>query len=65
MSGTSLKKSVVLRPAIFLDSCAAGHITENMPDANSADDLTEPNYRQIVAENIAIVFSEPHSVRHA
>ena len=44
---------------IFLGSCAAGHIIENMPDANSADDLTEPNYRQIVAENIAIVFPNP------
>ena len=49
----------VVTLTIFLGSCAAGHITENMPDANSADDLTEPNYRQIVAENIATVFPNP------
>jgi hypothetical protein len=49
----------ILLLTIFLGSCAAGHIIENMPDANSTDDLTEPNYRQIVAENIATVFPNP------
>ena len=49
----------ILILTIFLGSCAAGHIIENMPDANSTDDLTEPNYRQIVAENIATVFPNP------
>jgi hypothetical protein len=50
----------VLVVAVGLGGCAAGHIIQNMPDPPLPEDLSEPNYRQIVADNIGSVF--PSSV---
>jgi hypothetical protein len=41
---------------VSLGGCAAGHIIQNLPDPPMPEDLSEPNYRQIVADNIGTIF---------
>ena len=50
---------LILVLAAMLGGCAAGHIIENLADPPPQVDLAEPNYRQIVAENIATIFPNP------
>jgi hypothetical protein len=45
--------------AAILSGCAAGHVIESLPDPATQVDLAEPNYRQIIAENIATIFPTP------
>jgi hypothetical protein len=52
-------RSVILALTVSLGGCAAGHIIENLPDPPLSQDLSEPNYRQIVADNIASIFPNP------
>jgi hypothetical protein len=54
-----LRSLILLAFTSCLGGCAAGQIIQNIPDAPLASDLTEPNYRQIIAENLAIVFPNP------
>jgi hypothetical protein len=42
--------------SLALAGCAAGHLAENLPEAPVPADVSEPNYRQIVADNLATVF---------
>jgi hypothetical protein len=49
----------VLFLTVSLGGCAAGHIIESLPDAPRPVDLSEPNYRQIVADNIGSLFANP------
>jgi hypothetical protein len=44
---------------VSLGGCAAGHIIQSLPDPPLAEDLSEPNYRQIIADNIGSVFPSP------
>ena len=47
----------ILALGICLAGCAAGHsIVQNLPDSPAAQDLSEPNYRQIVADSMATLF---------
>jgi hypothetical protein len=55
----NLRSLILLGLTSCLGGCAAGQIIQNIPDAPLAGDLTEPNYRQIIAENLAIVFPNP------
>jgi hypothetical protein len=48
--------------AVNLGGCAASHIIDNFPNPPVSEELSEPNYRQIVAENIGTVFSDPRSL---
>jgi hypothetical protein len=50
---------LILSLAAILGGCAAGHVIENLADPPPQVDLAEPNYRQIVAENIATIFPNP------
>jgi len=46
----------ILALGICLGGCAAGHtIIQNLPDPPLPEDLSAPNYRQIVADNIETV----------
>jgi len=50
----------ILALSICLGGCAAGHsIIQNLPDPPLSGDLSEPNYRQIVADNIGTIFPNP------
>ena len=50
----------ILALGICLGGCAAGHtIIQNLPDPPLPEDLSAPNYRQIVADNIGTVFPSP------
>jgi hypothetical protein len=45
---------------ICLAGCAASQsIVQSLPDAPIAQDLSEPNYRQIVADKIGTIFPNP------
>ena len=50
---------VALTFSLVLAGCGAGHLIESLPEAAVPADLSEPNYRQIVAENIGTVFPNP------
>jgi hypothetical protein len=67
-------RSCILALSIGLGGCAAGNtVIQNLPDQNPLDapvsqklpdasqpaELSEPNYRQIVAENIGTIFANP------
>ena len=67
-------RSCILALSIGLSGCAAGNtVIQNLPDQNPPDapvsqklpdvsqptDLSEPNYRQIVADNIGTIFANP------
>jgi hypothetical protein len=52
----------VLGLSLGLAGCAAGHLGESLPEAPISADLSEPNYRQIVATNIAAVFPNPQGL---
>lgn len=52
----------VLGLSLGLAGCTTGHLAESLPEAPVAADLSEPNYRQIVADNIASVFPSPDSL---
>ena len=54
-----LRSFILLALTFCLGGCAAGQVIQNIPDAPLAGDLTEPNYRQIIAENLATVFPNP------
>jgi hypothetical protein len=41
---------------VSLAGCAAGHVIEYLPDPPLPEDLSEPSYRQIVADNIGSIF---------
>jgi hypothetical protein len=50
----------ILAVSICLGGCAASHsIIQNLPDPPLPGDLSEPNYRQIVADNIGTIFPTP------
>jgi hypothetical protein len=53
---TELVRFFILGLALGLAGCAAGHLAESLPQAGTPVDLSEPNYRRIVADNIAGVF---------
>jgi hypothetical protein len=46
----------ILALGICLGGCAAGPIIQNLPGPPLPQDLSEPNYRQIVADNIGNLF---------
>jgi hypothetical protein len=46
----------VLALGIALAGCAAGSVVQYLPEPAPQPDLSEPNYRQIVADNITSVF---------
>ena len=52
----------ILALSIGLAGCAAGNIVQYLPDPPMPEDLSEPNYRQIVADNIASVFPSQTSL---
>jgi hypothetical protein len=45
--------------SLILAGCGAGHLIESLPEPGIPADLSEPNYRQIIADNIAAVFPNP------
>jgi hypothetical protein len=50
----------VLTFVICLGGCAAGHsVIQDLPDPPQPGDLSEPNYRQILADNIGTIFPNP------
>jgi len=48
-------RACVLVLALTLAGCSASELVQNLPGAPAAD-LSQPNYRRIVAENIATIF---------
>ncbi len=48
-------RSLVLALAVTLGGCSASELVQNLP-AGPAPDLSQPNYRRIVADNIRAVF---------
>jgi len=62
-------RSCILAVGICLAGCAAGNtviqnlpdatVIQNLPDASQSAELSEPNYRQIVADNIGTIFQNP------
>ena len=67
-------RSCILALGIGLGGCAAGNtviqnlpdqkppdapVSQKLPDASQPTDLSEPNYRQIVADNIKTIFANP------
>ena len=53
-------RSCIFAVGICLGGCAAGHsVIQNLPDIPQPAELSEPNYRQIVADNIGTVFPNP------
>ena len=46
----------VLALGVALAGCASGSVTQYLADPPPQGDLAEPNYRQIVADNIGSVF---------
>ena len=46
----------VLALGVALAGCASGSVTQYLSDPPPQGDLAEPNYRQIVADNIGSVF---------
>jgi hypothetical protein len=45
--------------SLVLAGCGAGHLIESLPAPSIPGDLPEPNYQQIIADNIATVFPDP------
>jgi hypothetical protein len=60
--GWPIVRFCILALGVSLSGCAAGHIIQNLPDPPLPEDLSEPNYRQIVADNIESVFPSPASL---
>jgi hypothetical protein len=57
VQGIEVVRFFVLGLSLGLAGCAAGgHLAESLPTPPVPEDLSEPNYRQIVADNIAAVF---------
>ena len=57
MQGIEVVRFFVLGLSLGLAGCAAGgHLAESLPNSPVPEDLSEPNYRQIVADNIGAVF---------
>jgi hypothetical protein len=67
-------RSCILVVGVCLGGCAAGNpviqnlpdqnlpdatVIQNLPDASQSAELSEPNYRQIVADNIGTIFQNP------
>jgi hypothetical protein len=52
----------ILAMSIALAGCAAGNIVQYLPDPPLPADLSEPNYRQIVADNIGSAFPNQTSL---
>ena len=48
-------RASVLVLAVMLSGCSASELVQNLPSAPVAD-LSQPNYRRIIAENIATIF---------
>ena len=48
-------RSLVLALAVTLGGCSASELVQNLPAA-PAPDLSQPNHRRIVADNIRVVF---------
>jgi hypothetical protein len=48
-------RACVLVLAVTLVGCSASELVQNLPSAPAAD-LSQPNYRRIIAENIATIF---------
>jgi hypothetical protein len=44
--------------ALSLAGCAAGGLTTTLVEAPVAEDLSQPDYRRIVAENIGAIFPQ-------
>jgi hypothetical protein len=44
--------------AVCLAGCATGNIVQHLPDAPPPEDLSEPNYRQIIAEGMPSIFPD-------
>jgi len=59
VQGIEVVRFFALGLTLGLAGCAAGHLAESLPDRPVPEDLSEPNYRQIVADNIAAVFPSP------
>jgi predicted oxidoreductase len=63
MKGRGIVRFCILAVGLTLAGCAAGgHIIQNMPDPPLPEDLSEPNYRQIVASNMSTIFPSPESL---
>jgi hypothetical protein len=45
-----------------LSGCVAGRVIDSLPDPPVAEDLSEPNYRRIVAESIGGIFTDAGSL---
>jgi hypothetical protein len=52
----------LLAVTLSLAGCAAGGVVGYLPDPPAPDDLSQPNYRQIIADNLRTVFPEQTSV---
>jgi hypothetical protein len=52
----------IVAVSLGLAGCATGHLAESLPEPVASQDLLEPNYRQIVADNIAAVFPNPDAL---
>ncbi len=49
------RRTHVLVLAVMLGGCSAGEIVQGLPSRTTLD-LTQPNYRRIVADNIKTIF---------
>src|SRR5262245_37188067 len=55
MTGWCSVRAFVLAAALILGGCSASEIAQNWP-SGPVPDLSEPNYRRIVADNIRSIF---------
>jgi len=55
-AGWPIVRFCILALNVGLAGCAAGGVIQYLPDPPLQADLSEPNYRQIVADNIGTVF---------
>jgi hypothetical protein len=57
VQGIEVVRFFILGLSLGLAGCAAGgHLAESLPNPPVPEDLSEPNYRQIVADNMGAVF---------